>query len=181
VSPFLLAAETSDVAQEGGDSLMIGVAVAFMVVAIGLFFLEILLPSFGLITLVGVTCVVISLIAAFSVSRPVGFAFVAVVVVSIPFVVYLAVKMFRRTSLAFGPEDTSGARGNARAALAEDAAGLVPGARGVVLTTLRPSGTANFDGRKVSVVTRGEMVEAGVQVEVLRVEGIRTVVRPVQV
>ena len=181
MSPFLLAAETSAAAQEGSDSLVIGVAVAFMVVAIGLFFLEILLPSFGLITLVGVTCVVISLVAAFSVSRPVGIVFVAVVVVSIPFVVYLTVKMLKRTSLAFASEDASGTGGGARTASPEDAAGLVPGARGVVLTTLRPSGTANFDGRKVSVVTRGEMVEAGVQVEVLRVEGMRTVVRPVQV
>ncbi len=165
---------------ETSDAFMIGVAVVFLIVAIGLFFLELLMPSFGIITLAGITCAVVSLAAAFGVSRPVGFIFVAVVLVLIPLLVYLGIKVARRTGLVLRPEDTPGAGGDARAA-SDGQTALTPGARGVSLTVLRPSGAARFDGRRVSVVTTGEMVERDVQIEVVRVESIRTVVRPVRV
>lgn len=179
--PFLplLAAETVGASEaEASGGLMIGIAVAFTIVAIGLFFLEILIPSFGLITLVGIACIAGALMAAFSVSRLVGFVFVAIVVVSIPLIVYTAVQLLKGSKLALGPEDTPGTGKDASEGREAD---LAPGARGVALSTLRPSGTANFDGRRTSVVTMGEMVEAGVQIEVLRVEGTRIIVRSVRV
>jgi membrane-bound serine protease (ClpP class) len=49
---------------------------------------------------------------------------------------------------------------------------------GVALTNLRPSGTALINGRRVDVVTEGAMIERGVPVKVVAVEGLRTVVRP---
>ena len=177
---LLLAAEAaaSGAAEAEGSGHAIAVAVALMVVAIGLFFLEILIPSFGFITLIGLACVAGALMAAFSVSTLVGLVFVAVVVVTIPLIVYVAIQMIRGTSLALGPQDTPSTEGGAPGG---GEPGLAPGARGVVATTLRPSGVAVFDGRKVSVVTSGEMVEPGVQVEVLRADSIRTVVRSVRV
>ena len=51
------------------------------------------------------------------------------------------------------------------------------GKHGTSVTTLRPAGLVEIDGRKIDVVTEGEMVEAGTPVEVLRVEGSRVVVR----
>ncbi|MBM3824556.1 MAG: hypothetical protein FJ404_17000 [Verrucomicrobia bacterium] len=50
---------------------------------------------------------------------------------------------------------------------------------GVAHTTLRPSGTALIDGRRVDVVTEGGMVDPGQPVKVVAVEGVRVVVRPV--
>ncbi len=184
---------------ETGDAFMIGVAVVFLIVAIGLFFLELLMPSFGIITLAGITCAVVSLAAAFGVSRLVGVVFVAVVLVLIPLLVYVGIKVVRRTGLVLRPEDTpgvqsgtggagrklpgagEGALGSRERGGSDKEAALAPGARGVSLTVLRPSGTASFDGRRASVVTTGEMVESGAQIEVVRVEGTRTVVRPVRV
>jgi membrane-bound serine protease (ClpP class) len=54
--------------------------------------------------------------------------------------------------------------------------GLV-GSEGRAKTTLRPSGVAEIDGRKHSVVTAGEFIEQGAPVRVVRVEGSRVVVR----
>ncbi|MGD8401064.1 MAG: NfeD family protein [Bacillota bacterium] len=51
--------------------------------------------------------------------------------------------------------------------------------RGVALTTLRPAGTAEFDGVKVDVVAEGEFIERGVTVQVIKVEGRRVIVRGV--
>ncbi|MDK2855818.1 MAG: hypothetical protein PWQ86_1031 [Bacillota bacterium] len=50
------------------------------------------------------------------------------------------------------------------------------GAEGRVLTPLRPSGTAEFAGERVAVVSRGEFIPAGAVVRVIEVEGQRVVV-----
>jgi len=50
---------------------------------------------------------------------------------------------------------------------------------GTALTTLRPSGTAIIDGRRVDVVTEGPLVERGASVKVVAVEGMRVIVRAV--
>jgi membrane-bound serine protease (ClpP class) len=48
---------------------------------------------------------------------------------------------------------------------------------GTALTTLRPSGTALIDGRRVDVVTEGSMIERGTPIRVVAIEGLRVVVR----
>ena len=49
---------------------------------------------------------------------------------------------------------------------------------GDTCTALRPSGTAVINGQRVDVVTEGSFVEKGVRIEVVAVEGMRVVVRP---
>jgi membrane-bound serine protease (ClpP class) len=53
------------------------------------------------------------------------------------------------------------------------------GAEGIALTTLRPAGTAEINGKRVDVVTDSEYVEKGRKIKVLTVEGIRVVVREI--
>lgn len=48
---------------------------------------------------------------------------------------------------------------------------------GEALTPLRPAGTILLDGRKMDVISEGELVEAGDVVEIIRHEGLRTIVR----
>lgn len=52
------------------------------------------------------------------------------------------------------------------------------GAIGNAVTGLRPSGTGEFDGLRLPVVTEGEFVAPGTQVLVIMVQGSRIVVRP---
>jgi membrane-bound serine protease (ClpP class) len=54
------------------------------------------------------------------------------------------------------------------------------GKRGTAASTLRPAGIAHFNHERVDVVTEGEYIEAGAPIEVVRVEGNRIVVQPVQ-
>ena len=49
---------------------------------------------------------------------------------------------------------------------------------GIALTTLRPSGKAEIDGRRVDVVSQSTFVSAGEPVEVVSVRGSRVEVRP---
>ena len=53
------------------------------------------------------------------------------------------------------------------------------GAEGIALTTLRPAGTAEINGRRVDVMTESEYVEKGKKIKVLAVDGIRVLVREV--
>lgn len=50
------------------------------------------------------------------------------------------------------------------------------GARGLAISALRPSGTAEFDGHRTDVVTEGDWIEAGSEIVVLRVEGAKVTV-----
>ena len=62
----------------------------------------------------------------------------------------------------------------------EGDAGLL-GRTGRTSSALRPAGIAEIDGRRVDVVSEGELVEAGQPIEVIRVDGNRIVVRQTNV
>ena len=51
------------------------------------------------------------------------------------------------------------------------------GMEGIAVTSLRPSGTAKIDGRRIDVVTGGDFIPAGETVVVEKVEGVRVIVR----
>ena len=48
---------------------------------------------------------------------------------------------------------------------------------GTALSPLRPAGTAIINGKRVDVVTEGQMIDPGTPVRVVAVEGMRVVVR----
>jgi membrane-bound serine protease (ClpP class) len=54
------------------------------------------------------------------------------------------------------------------------------GHTGTALTSLRPAGTAVFNGKRVDVVADGTFVEKGRNVKVVAVEGMRVVVRGIE-
>ena len=54
------------------------------------------------------------------------------------------------------------------------------GQEGVAKSRLRPSGTAEFAGERLDVVTRGEMVEPGDRIVIIENQGNRIVVRKVE-
>jgi membrane-bound serine protease (ClpP class) len=53
------------------------------------------------------------------------------------------------------------------------------GSEGIALTTLRPAGSADFNGKRVDVVADWEYIEKGSRIKVLRVEGVKVVVKKV--
>lgn len=54
------------------------------------------------------------------------------------------------------------------------------GQEGIALTTLRPAGTAEFNGKRYDVVADWEYIEQGSMIIVLRVEGVKVVVKKVK-
>lgn len=60
----------------------------------------------------------------------------------------------------------------------EDAQKLI-GFHGIALNDLRPSGYADFDGKRLDVVTRGEFVKKGEKVEIMDIDGVKIMVKKV--
>ena len=56
---------------------------------------------------------------------------------------------------------------------------LAEGRERVVVAPLRPSGTVEIEGRRVSVVSDGQLLDKGRRVRVVLVEGSRVVVEAV--
>ncbi|NLK88062.1 MAG: hypothetical protein GX279_11315 [Clostridiaceae bacterium] len=51
------------------------------------------------------------------------------------------------------------------------------GSEGIAITALRPSGTADFNGVRLDVVSEGEFIKKGTAVIIDRIEGLRIVVK----
>jgi len=60
-----------------------------------------------------------------------------------------------------------------------DTSGLV-GLEGVALTVLRPAGSGGFDGQRLDVVTEGVFLDKGTKIRIVRTEGRRIVVIPIE-
>lgn len=70
--------------------------------------------------------------------------------------------------------------GEGRAAGDEGDQRLWLGKSGTALSTLRPAGIAEIDGRRLDVVADGQFIESGAAVEVIKADGGRIVVRRVR-
>jgi len=155
-------------AEVGGDVTTILIAVGLIVAALVFVFLEVLLPSGGLLTVAAIACALSGVAVAFNVDSTVGVVFLAATIFLMPVAIYYAVGMLRHTSMVTEPLPAGG--------VGEPA--FTAGTSGISTSVLRPSGSATIGGKRVSVVTRGEIVEKDAKIEVVRCEGNRVVVRP---
>lgn len=153
----------------GSDLILPAILLA---IGIGLFFLEAIIPSMGLITVAGVVSVTSAVFLAFRVSTAWGGVFFVLAVASIPAAVLFFFYVVRRTSIVH--KDTEGDYEKA----GRDAEGLV-GQEGVALSDLRPTGVARVAGRRIDVVAEGSFIEDGSRIKVIRADGFKILVREV--
>lgn len=152
-------------------------AIVLFVVAFGLVLLEVFVPSMGLLSIAAAACFCGSLVLGFSESTTLGLALVGAALAGLPILLFLSFKVFPHTSIGrkmiltgSGVEPLRNPGERLEALL---------GKRGVASSMLRPSGVARIEGRRVDVVTRGEMLDPGAHIEVIEVTGNRVLVRAV--
>jgi len=133
---------------------------------------EIFVPGGVLGALAGLALVgaIVTGFIAFPAAGP----FIAVGIIVLTGVAVAAwIRIFPRTQ--FGRRMTVSTDLSTSKAPAADLEGLV-GKQGEALSDLRPAGFARVAGRRIDVVTQGELIARGERVQVLRVEGARVVV-----
>lgn len=150
--------------------------VLLVVASLAVFVIEVLVVSFGALTLVAIGLGAGGVLLAFQEGPVYGWSMLGVLVVGIPAVVTAAFRILPKLPFARGlylkaPER----RPDQRQAAAETYDDLV-GQAGVATSPLRPSGSADFGGRAVHVVTTGGMIERGARIRVREVAGNRIVV-----
>lgn len=151
---------------------------AFLLLGLGLVFiaLEVFFPSFGILGTIAAACVITGGVLAFRVEGSTFIVYLMLAFLLGPTVAMIGLKLFPKTPIGrkltlagstFNPLEASAGGAEYRGLLDQ---------KGVAQTTLRPAGKALLDGRRVDVTTRGEMIDAGRPVKVVRVEGNRVFV-----
>lgn len=172
------------VAGLAGSAELILFAVGVLLLAAEIF----LFPGFGIAGIAGITMILVSLLMAMVQHYPgtpwyrppireiqdsiltLGASLLITAVAAVVLARFLPrTPLFRQLAL-----DT--AVSSARGYQASESTASLSGARGVAVTPLRPGGTAEIDGRRLSVVTRGDYLDAGTPIVVAETHGNRVVV-----
>jgi membrane-bound serine protease (ClpP class) len=146
--------------------------IALVVVGLLLIFCEVFIPG-GILGTIGGVVLLGGIVAGFArdVNWGLGLLVAVMVLGSVGF--YLWVKYFPRSRmgrqliLANDARTWQGYDATKQALL---------GKEGMAHSQLRPAGTAMIEGKRVDVVTQGELVDANSRVRVIKVEGNRVVV-----
>ena len=150
-------------------------AILLSLIGLGFVVAEVFFPSLGVLGLIAAACVISADVMAFREGQAVGWSFVVAQVILIPWAVTSALKWLPKTGfgsrmMLSGPKTESGPG-------APDFDHLV-GQVGITSTDLRPSGTARFGDERISVVSLTGMLDAGIPIVVVSVEGTEVRVRP---
>ncbi len=149
-------------------------AILLLGLGLALVIAEVLIPSFGALSVLATLSIVGAIALAFAESTQTGVRFLVATALMLPATILFALKVLPRSP--FGRKMV--ARGlSFESVPTTDPRDMLPiGTEGTVEAPCRPAGMARFSGRRVDVVTRGDWIESGERVRVAEVEGNRVVV-----
>ena len=133
---------------------------------------ELFIPG-GVIGAVGALCLVIAIFLGFKafpehgIAIAVGIFFLGIASIVIWMSVFPKTSFGKRLSISRELSDSKSS---------EPGLDALVGKEGISLSGLRPGGYAEIEGRRVDVITRGEMLDKECQIYVTEVEGNRVVV-----
>ncbi len=148
----------------------------FLVLGFILLLIELFTPTFGIVGLSGVILIITGCYLAVTLH-----SVIAGIILSLAslIIIIAAVKLFPKTgmakSLRLGVSQDKAAGYHS----SDDNLKDFLGKEGVAVTTLRPSGTALIEGKKVDVITEGVFLPEGAKIKVMLVEGSRVVVKSI--
>jgi membrane-bound ClpP family serine protease len=147
------------------------VILIFLLLAAGFAALELLLPSYGILSIASGLCVLIAVAACFSINQWVGVGALAITVLSAPVVLAVAFKIYPHTPVGRRMVLTT----NAPTPTVES---VRVGQQGTTTTALRPMGEAEFGVLTIQVISQtGTPINAGTRIEVVasRSDGVAVV------
>ncbi len=180
-----------NVAGLAGYEVIVLFGIGLVLLAVEIF----LTPGFGLLGAAGIVGIVLSFILAMgrgplfdpeTIVHPNYFRAITLFGIVLAGLVVLALATYRavfnRSSPLYGRFVLTAEENRVRGfESAEGGLGGLAGARGRALTKLRPAGKARIANRPVDVVSLGEFIDRGEEIEVIAVDGNRVVVRRVEV
>jgi len=153
------------------------IPIVCFLVGLGLVILEMFIPGYGLPGLTGLFLLILSVVVtARTILEALVMILVIIVVlgVALAFVLRSATKgrLSKKLILDDSMKKESGYVG------VDDLSNFI-GKEGIAISVLRPSGTVDFDGVKLDVVSESAFIPKGSKVKVIQVSGPRIVVREI--
>ena len=144
------------------------------------------IPGFGVAGIGGILLILVSLFLSLTPSGPflnfesISLAFVQLAgALAAAFILILVLAKFLPKSRSFSKLILDESEKSEKGFVSYPSEKNLIGAEGVALTTLRPAGTAEINGKRVDVMTDSEYVQQGSKIVVERVEGIKVVVKKI--
>lgn len=162
-------------------------AFIFIAIAVVIFFIEIFVPSGGLLALLGGLAIIASLIAFFVHDVNTGLIASAIYIVFGPVIAWIAFKIWAASPLATRmilgevEEDVEIAKQESDAQRQERLHELqaLIGKQGETVTQLRPVGVVRIDGSRIDAMAETGVIGANVRIEVVQVYDNQIKVREV--
>ena len=141
-------------------SILLGVA------AFGIFFIEFVIPSGGLLAILCVICAIASVVLGFMHDATLGMTLLALYGLAAPFMLMFGLRLAAKSPM--GRRMVLSAEDPARtgAKITETTSDLPKvGARGEAITPLRPAGFIRIAERRLDASAEGDLIDAGTTIE----------------
>ena len=153
-------------------------AILLLIGAVGLGFLELFIPSGGVLAIVAVLALLGSVVFAFLQGMVFGLGLLLVVVVGVPFLVWYMLQIWQATPIGrrilLDPSEDPALQPNE---VLERHKALL-GKTGVAKSLMMPSGMIEIDGERFDAVSAGMPIDPGTPIRVVHVDGINLTVHP---
>jgi membrane-bound serine protease (ClpP class) len=158
-----------------GRRNIVNVEEQFLLAGIFLMVLEVAIPGFGVCAAGSILCFTVA--AYFFMGGGIG----PLMIIVLAYVIVIAVVVWLCKTM---PSDSKWnpivllERQNATKSIEKkEATKELVGKKGKALSVLRPAGTAMIDGKRMDVLTEGDYLPSNIDIEVIKVEGSKVIVR----
>jgi membrane-bound ClpP family serine protease len=158
-------------------TISIPVMITLVLTGFILLFLEIITPTFGVLAAAAVTAMCMVIWQCFSYGTIWGMVALISLLILVPVYLTVLVKLLPKTPLAGRLILKRARTGSADAVPDADELDELIGKTGIAETLLRPVGMVRIEGRRLSALAEGDLIDEGQPVHVVRVSGSDVIVR----
>ena len=157
-------------------------AILLLIAALACVAAELFLPSHGILAICSGLLALGSIIAGYRAHPALGIGLAIAIVVFAPMVFFWAIRLYpstpmgKRVMLKAPPENVKDPFASEGQRLS-----VLVGQRAIAATMLRPAGTIELNGERIDAVSESEVIAPGTPVEILRVSGLKVIVKAVVV
>lgn len=153
-------------------------AILLGVATFGIFIIELLVPTGGLLAILCVACAIASVTLGFMHEPTTGMILLAIYSVAAPFMLIIGLRVAAKSPL--GKKLVLSAEIPARTGAEPEPSLAQPvvGDAGEAITPLRPAGFIRIKGRRIDATAEGDLIDAGTAIEVASVRDGQVRVRP---
>lgn len=153
-------------------------ALICLIAGIALMVFEMFTPGMGVPGFLGIAALIAAVVlrADTLANAVVTLAIILVLLGAAGFFVY---RSFRKGAISRSPIVLNDSINEKSTSLSDNDMQSLVGLEGETATALRPSGNAVFGDRRLDVMSDGEFISKGAKVRIVKVEGLRVLVKPV--